>query len=251
MRGSILDFDFEQGSGVISGDNGLRYSFVANEFKSQATPKSGMSVDFEANDGVASSIYVISSIGSDVNNLLNVDGSEARKGGVYAAIGAGVSFFSWFPVIGIVLFVVGLVLEILGVKKLSDNATAQRDIFKNFILAMVLAVVGLLVAFFIGGAGIVGGAASLASESSTGFGVGMGAIVVAAIVYIGFAIASIIKMYKSLNAIAIEYGVSLMSLAAKIYVAGILLLPIFGIGYFLLLIFLVLKIVAYLKIDKN
>ena len=61
---------------------------------------------------------------------------------------------------------------------------------------------------------------------------------------------NIIKMYKAINYIGIEYNVPLMKLVAKGYVIGIILVPLLGIGYLILFITFILKIFAYLKIEK-
>lgn len=58
MRGQILNFDMAKGKGVISGEDGNRYDFMAKEFKSQGqNPRNGAGVDFDAHDGVAIDIY--------------------------------------------------------------------------------------------------------------------------------------------------------------------------------------------------
>lgn len=58
MQGKILDFSVQTNSGIISGDDQQRYSFVGIEWKEQQLPKRGMSVDFDVNtDGHATAIY--------------------------------------------------------------------------------------------------------------------------------------------------------------------------------------------------
>jgi hypothetical protein len=58
MQGKILDFSVQTNSGIISGDDQQRYSFVGSEWKEQQLPKRGMSVDFDVNtDGHATAIY--------------------------------------------------------------------------------------------------------------------------------------------------------------------------------------------------
>ena len=57
MKGTILDFEFENRSGVISGDDGNRYSFKSGDWKGQSRPKAGMRVDFEVVGTHATGIY--------------------------------------------------------------------------------------------------------------------------------------------------------------------------------------------------
>ena len=61
MQGKILAFDFRSSEGVISGNDGLRYSFAGNDWKQESEPKAGSTVDFEIDGSRALSIYVLSS----------------------------------------------------------------------------------------------------------------------------------------------------------------------------------------------
>lgn len=58
MKGKILEFDSTTRSGVISGDDGNRYTFSVEQWKSTILPKAGSRVDFSANDGAAEAIYL-------------------------------------------------------------------------------------------------------------------------------------------------------------------------------------------------
>ena len=60
MKGTILDFTIQTNTGIISGDDGRRYSFAGAEWKDTAHPVKGMVVDFEPLDNQAASIYVLS-----------------------------------------------------------------------------------------------------------------------------------------------------------------------------------------------
>ena len=56
MKGTILDFTIQTNAGIISGDDGKRYSFAGAEWKDTAHPVKGMVVDFEPQDNQAASI---------------------------------------------------------------------------------------------------------------------------------------------------------------------------------------------------
>ena len=59
MRGKVLSYDDNAGSGLISGDDGVRYSFTRGALSGGAREVwSGSTVDFEVVDGVATNIYV-------------------------------------------------------------------------------------------------------------------------------------------------------------------------------------------------
>ncbi|WP_298333630.1 NINE protein [Asticcacaulis sp.] len=62
MRGKVLSFSDATGQGLISGDDGQRYSFSRADLMGGArSVAAGMAVDFEGSEGVAVSVYVIKS----------------------------------------------------------------------------------------------------------------------------------------------------------------------------------------------
>ena len=248
MKGKILDYNIQESTGIISSDDGRRYSFSNSEWKASESPKVNQTVDFEIDGQSAKAIYLVKSQVSDFANSLNIDGREARKGAVFAAIGSGLTFLSIIPFLGILFLIVGIVLEFIGIKKLSDNAPKQRDIFINFIWGYGAIIVGTVIMTMILGASMLGSAMSM--HSGDGPSIGMGGMFFGIFIYLGFAIYGVIKMYKAINSIGIEYNVPLMKLVAKGYVIGIVLVPLFGIGYLVLFITFILKIFAYLKIEK-
>jgi TM2 domain-containing membrane protein YozV len=58
MRGKILSYDDYTGSGLISGDDGGRYTFTRGGLMGAREVFAGTDVDFEIADGVATNIYV-------------------------------------------------------------------------------------------------------------------------------------------------------------------------------------------------
>lgn len=65
MKGKVLDFNSENRTGVISGDDGSRYTFEINQWRNSALPKVGSLVDFSTNDGVAEAIYQVQGAASN------------------------------------------------------------------------------------------------------------------------------------------------------------------------------------------
>ena len=59
MRGHVLDFSVKRSSGIISGSDGQRYAFTADDWNADQNPSSGMHVDFDADGREAKSIYVL------------------------------------------------------------------------------------------------------------------------------------------------------------------------------------------------
>lgn len=73
MRGKVLSYDDDIGSGLISGDDGVRYTFTRGGLMGGARQASaGSTVDFEIANGVATNIYIISGA------PLNLSGDKNR-----------------------------------------------------------------------------------------------------------------------------------------------------------------------------
>ena len=64
MKGTILGYFEEKGSGAISGDDGTRYKFATTDFMGEGSPVVNSTVDFEVADGEAKEIYPLSSSSS-------------------------------------------------------------------------------------------------------------------------------------------------------------------------------------------
>ncbi|HCT5803791.1 DUF805 domain-containing protein [Acinetobacter nosocomialis] len=59
MKGRILDFSIQTNTGIITGEDHKRYSFVSSEWKETQAPVRGYEVDFEINaEGQAIGIYL-------------------------------------------------------------------------------------------------------------------------------------------------------------------------------------------------
>jgi uncharacterized membrane protein YhaH (DUF805 family) len=121
MRGQIIRVDGVSGDGLISGDDGLRYTFSAGA--SRSSVRIGDKVDFIGTDGVASDIMILGGRsygampasarpagGIDWSALFwSMDG-RIRRSHFWAAWGilfAANLLLGWIPLIG---FLVGLLL---------------------------------------------------------------------------------------------------------------------------------------------
>ena len=67
MKGLVLHYSTDTGSGVISGDDGQRYSFRESDWNDSRNPENGLRVDFEAVSNSATAIYVDPSISSSTS----------------------------------------------------------------------------------------------------------------------------------------------------------------------------------------
>jgi TM2 domain-containing membrane protein YozV/cold shock CspA family protein len=75
MRGKVLSYDDYIGSGLISGDDGVRYTFTRGSLMGGAREAfAGQQVDFEIADGVATNIYITAgapiSLSGDKNKIV-------------------------------------------------------------------------------------------------------------------------------------------------------------------------------------
>ena len=59
MKGKVLGFSIQKGGGLILGDDGQRYLFVANEWQEQNLPLRDVVVDFEAAGKYAKGVYLL------------------------------------------------------------------------------------------------------------------------------------------------------------------------------------------------
>ncbi len=58
MRGEVLTYDDGPGTGLISGDDGARYSFASSDLQQLTPIRAGLKVDFVPVDGVATQVIV-------------------------------------------------------------------------------------------------------------------------------------------------------------------------------------------------
>ena len=61
MKGRILEYNFQTGEGIISGEDGIRYHFRRRDWREPSSPIRGDSVDFVGNGNLASEVYVLPS----------------------------------------------------------------------------------------------------------------------------------------------------------------------------------------------
>ena len=121
-QGRVLAFDEEEGTGVISGDNGNRYSFIIQEWRPQSPPQPGMHVDFVPDDHEAMDIYELSEQPSGTGTTPYSDSSATQSLGTgsKSKVAAGLfgiflgwlgihKFYLGYPVPGVILLVAGII----------------------------------------------------------------------------------------------------------------------------------------------
>ena len=146
MTGQILEYSIQTNSGIISGDDGQRYSFTGAEWRDASNPVKGMRVDFEPQENNATAIYrVLSSSGlaGDKNKLvagllaifLGAFGVHKfylgfKKPGIIMAVAGGAGFLLSFVLIGLpILLAVSAVAFVEGVLYLTKSDEEFEQIY--------------------------------------------------------------------------------------------------------------------------
>ena len=142
MRGEVLSYDDGTGAGLISGDDGARYSFTRSDLQQLAPVRSGTRVDFIAADGLATQVFIVaqtqaspavggytpgvagSGASLDWKTLfLDANGRIGQKDywiGIIILFAAGV-VLSWIPLIGTLVSIASIYFGVcVSSKRLHD-----------------------------------------------------------------------------------------------------------------------------------
>ncbi len=141
MKGRILAF--EENGGIILGDDEKRYKFDLNEWKEKTPPLKGAEVDFETDENIAKNIYLL----SVTDNFISVESNTGTIGG----LGTVFLLLGWIPYIGFILYIAGIIMISIALKRISDKAKT-KEIFKKWIISIVLGFIAMflfIAAFFI------------------------------------------------------------------------------------------------------
>ena len=164
------------------------------------------------------------------------------------------------PSAGSILGIIGLVLILLALKYVSD-AVGDRSIFNNAVIAVVLAIVGIVVAAvviisyvfnYVG----IGNISSLPTTFSSGnlpsggLGPLISAIIIALAAVWVFYIVSAIFLRRSFNSVSTKLSVNMFHTAALVYLIGAAL-AIILVGFILIFVADILFIVAFFSIPDT
>lgn len=223
MKGIVL------AHGVISAQDGHRYSFTQEDVKSQDKIKIGNEVDFVANGGKASEIYVISKIlNSKISNIRTL-----------ALVGACLSIFGF---IGGVLYIPGFICLLIAILKLA-NLVNSPTLKRNYILSAISSVIGvvlILIGAFLGMSSSIG-----ATNSNGGFTFSPIVIIllVLGVIISIYSLYKIFLTYKELSQIS---GDKFFLYYAIFFIIGIATMMVL-VGYILLIVATILHIIAWYR----
>lgn len=171
-------------------------------------------------------------------------------------VGSILVLLSAVPTVGWVLGIIGFVMTLIAVKNISDTLQ-DRPIFSNFLIAVILGIVGLAIGGiivagtifrFIGLGAITTGTVPSTLPSNI-VGLVAGLIVGLAVVWIVLIVSSYF-MRKSYNEIGSRLNVGMFKTAALLYFIGAILV-IVVIGFLLILVAQILFIVAFFSIPES
>lgn len=126
MKGKILNFDATNATGVIAGDDGNRYNFQEQQWKSTSKPRNGQRVDFSPNNTAASEIYADGAVSTGTSKKVT-----AALFAFFLGAFGGHKFYLGYTKQGIIMlltFILGFVL--LGIPSIVIGVIA----FVEFIL---------------------------------------------------------------------------------------------------------------------
>ncbi|WP_336024160.1 DUF805 domain-containing protein [Acinetobacter lwoffii] len=116
MKGIILDFSIQTNSGIISGEDQRRYSFIGSEWKESSPPQRGLKIDFDL-DTTGQAIGVYKALDNSIRLNSHVINSTEKSEEDY-------NIFDWF---------------IKCLKNYANfNGRARRKEFWFFYLALVI-----------------------------------------------------------------------------------------------------------------
>ncbi len=188
------------------------------------------------------------------NEVLNADANKETEmsataqidratAGKTAAIGAGLNILSAIPGLGIVFAIAGVIVELIGIKKLGAIAQEPK-IFSHMLWGEILGLIGMVFVFLANmmgiGMGFLGGNGDMGMSIGIGLGISM-------VVMLIFGILSAIQIFKGLGKLATSYNVGILKTASWLYLIGMLTMPIV-IGAFILIAYQICKIIGYISI---
>ena len=121
MQGTILNFSIQSNEGIITGDDGTRYTFIGAEWGETSLPTRGMRVDFDVRGSVAVGIYMALSSGQTGVGQSYSGGKNKIAAGLLAIFLGWLGIHKFYlgynkpAIITLIIVVVGLLTAMLGV----------------------------------------------------------------------------------------------------------------------------------------
>lgn len=156
MRGKILDYNLQEGDGVISGDDGQRYNFKNTEWKSsEIHPSKDIQIDFMIEDNNALAIYATEGLNSTSTVLVQT--SQTSTSAIVSLVFGLLGFISswWlFAMPSIVAIITGHMARSAISRsdgKLSGDGLALAGLILGY---MIITVYIFVIIFAVGAIGV-------------------------------------------------------------------------------------------------
>ena len=165
----------------------------------------------------------------------------------FGGIGSILMILTIVPFAGPILGIIGFVLVLIAVKYISD-IVGDPSIFKNYLIAVILSIVGVAVISFAGFAAYLALIPSMAGGPERLLNIFSLSIIGVLVAVWILLIISAIFIRRSFNSIASALNVKMFSTAALLYLIGAILTIAFGIGGIISFIAIILQIIAFFQI---
>jgi uncharacterized membrane protein len=168
-----------------------------------------------------------------------------KQAGLVAGLGLLFSYLlSLIPAAGWVFSIVGLVLFLVGVHKISQ-LTGQREIFNLFLLPVILGFVGITISSVM----VIGTAMRV--MMSGGFNLAAFGIATILLLIVVFLIISLISYVKAYRLLAQVTNMNIFNTVANLYKWGAILLIVFGIGAILMFAGVIVAMVGFFSMEER
>jgi uncharacterized membrane protein len=184
--------------------------------------------------------------------------SQAKSLG---AVGSILVILSAVPSVGALLGIVGFVLMLVAIRDISE-AVGDRSIFSNMLVAVGLAIVGIIVGALV----VVGSVLRFVGLNNLNFGPNysfnpatvptgdwvalIGSVIIGLVVVWVMMLASAIYVRRTYRSISLKLNVSMFETAGLVYLIGAAT-TIILVGFLLLFIAQILVVVAFFSIEER
>ena len=168
MKGQVLNVNAQTNGGVISGDDGNRYTFDRTEWRMSDEPRRGLRVDFDPDGSAAREIYaeigaagisppVTTSPAGQASLAALTTGSTiwtSGMGGVGMFVGLAALILFWVPLFGSLLLLVGMGLSltalVIGKRRSQPVGLAVSGVLVNSVALGVRTLLAVIIGTAVG-----------------------------------------------------------------------------------------------------
>ncbi len=167
MRGTVLQYDDHAGSGFISGDDGVRYTFKRSDLQQLRPIVAGTKVDFVPSNGTAAEIYVIDATGAIATGPAPGAGGfgAAAPSGAYGAYGAVPGMAPAVAYSGENLGIWDYFKKVMSKSFNGEGRARRKEFWSFFLICFAMWTVVYVILMFT----VLGAASSLASGYAYGY----------------------------------------------------------------------------------